>query len=81
MRNEQNRKQIENFLYNIARLRKENGYSRKEMAQLLNISVWRLTQMERGTLPPTTDVELVMRIYEVFGVRPSDQFVRMTDKK
>ena len=81
MRNEQNREQIENFLYNIAWLRKHHGLSKKEMAARLEISVWRLTQMERGTLPPTTDVDVVMRIYKEFGVRPSEQFVKLVDKK
>jgi len=52
MNNVKNSKDIENFLYNIAWLRKNNGISKKNMAKILKISVPTLNKIENGIHPP-----------------------------
>lgn len=63
------------FLINVRRLRKENKLSKKKMAELLNISVYTLNKIERGVFPPRLTIEPIFLIYDVFGVRPAEQFV------
>ena len=67
-------KDIENFLYNIAWLRKNHGISKKNMAKILKISISTLNKIEEGILPPKLSANVVWRIYLKFGIRPDEQF-------
>ena len=63
---------IANFLDNIARLRRHHKLTKKEMAAKLNISVWSLNKMEKGELPPRLTIDVLYRIYLVFGISMAD---------
>ncbi len=62
------------FRQNIYKLRNENHLSTKEMAKLLEISEIDLITLESGEMPEELDVNIILRIYQVFGIRPSEQF-------
>ena len=62
------------FLRNIAYLRKKNGLSKKEMANLLGISVYSITKIENGIFPKNLKAEVIYNIYKKFKIKPSEQF-------
>ena len=61
------------FVHNVKWLRKHYGLSRKQMAERLNISVWMLTKIERGQLPPSLIIDIFFVIQDQFGVHPAEQ--------
>ena len=67
-------RQIQNFMYNIAWLRKQNNLSKKEMAKILNISVYHINKLEKGVLPNHLSADLVFNIRNHFGIHPTKQF-------
>lgn len=66
-----------NFINNIAYLRKKNGLSKKEMANVLNISVYVLNKIEKGELPKKLSVEIVFNLQKYFKISPEKQFKKM----
>ena len=58
------------FAENVAYLRKKHGYSRRKMAQLLNTSSYTIAQLESGTVPRRLGASFLLRITDVFGIRP-----------
>ena len=66
-----------NFINNIAYLRKKNGLSKKEMANVLNISVYVLSKIEKGELPKKLSVEIVFNLQKHFKISPEKQFKKM----
>ncbi len=67
------------FMFNVTRLRKRHGLTKKEMAKTLGISVGTLNKIEKGELPPRMSVEIVFNIYQHFGIHPKNQFVKLTE--
>lgn len=53
-------------------LRKQTGLSKKEMAQILEISVSTLNKIEKGELPPRLSVEILFHIQERFKIPPHE---------
>ena len=72
--------EINNFMNNIAYLRKKNGLSKKEMANVLNISVYALNKIERGELPKKISVEVVFNLQKRFKISPEKQFSLLAPK-
>jgi len=68
---------IENFGKNVARLRKEFGYSQKELADKLNVQKQTISNIERGMRYPT--FESLEKIAKVFHATPIQLFG--TDKE
>ena len=66
----------QNFLHNIAWLRKYYGLSKKRMAEVLGIGAGTLNKIENGEMPPRLGAGIFLRIYHNFGIRPSDLTVR-----
>ena len=64
----------ENFLYNIAWLRRRYKLSRRDMAKILGIGILSVKKIEKGKLPKKLTVNAIDNIYAVFGVLPEDQF-------
>lgn len=48
---------IQNFLYNIAWLRKQHHLTKKKMAALLGIGIFSLIKIENGRLPKKLTIE------------------------
>ena len=67
-------KQIDNFCRNIRSLRQANHLTQKQMAKLLEISLYSLRRIESGTVPPKLDVDILFKIHETFGILPSRLF-------
>ncbi len=63
-----------NFLNNIAWLRKSSKMTKKEMAEIMNISVENLDKIERGELPEQVSVKVIFKISEVFEIHPEYLF-------
>ena len=57
---------------NLKSLRRIFAVSENEMAKKLGISKEALLQIEDGTVPKDLDIEVLIRIYESFGVTPSE---------
>ncbi len=62
--------EINNFINNIAYLRKKKGLSKKEMANVLNISIYALNKIERGELPKKISVEIIFNLQKNFKISP-----------
>lgn len=71
---ETNKQQLKNLLQNIVTLRTKNKISKEDMANLLDISVKALEQIENGELPKGLSVDVVFNIQKNFGVCTKDQF-------
>ena len=63
--------EIDIFTSNIIWLRKYYGISRKRMAELLNIGVRSLRQIEQGKLPPRLKVDVLLAVQKHFGISPA----------
>ena len=62
------------FCKNITMLRAYYGYSKKQMAKLLGISVGSLNKIELGKIPPRRKVDVVFAVCKQFHIRPSAIF-------
>lgn len=62
----------ENFLSNIAWIRKYYGISKKNMAKLLKIGVADITCIETGKIPSELSAEIIFIVQKRFGVAPAD---------
>ncbi len=69
--------EINNFINNIAFLREKNGLSKKERANVLNISIYTLNKIERGELPEKLSVEIVFNLQKHFKISPEKQFEKI----
>ena len=67
---------LENFMHNVAFLRKACGLSKREMAKRMQIGVGSLTKLENGILPPKLSPLVLLQIEQSFGLSPDDQFIR-----
>lgn len=67
-------RQRNNFLYNVAWLRRQHRLSKKKMAQLLGISIGSLNKIENGELPPRASLEVLNKIHNTFGIALTDLF-------
>lgn len=63
---------MEVFVYNVIWLRQYYGLSKKKMAEMLEISYWMLNKLEHGILPPNLKIDILFRIYTVFGIPMAD---------
>ncbi|GMA08271.1 hypothetical protein GCM10025886_14220 [Tetragenococcus halophilus subsp. flandriensis] len=68
---------IENFGKNVARLRKEFGYSQEELASRLEVKKQTISNIERGNRYPT--FESLEKIAKIFKATPIQLFG--TDKE
>lgn len=68
-------KEIEILCKNICYLRRVHGLSKKEMANKLGIGIYSLTKLESGILPPRLTTNVLLRIYDVFGIKPAKMFL------
>ena len=65
-----NEKELQNLLHNLCWLRKHFGYFKKEMAEILGISVWSFNKIERGEMPPKLRINVLFTVYRHFGITP-----------
>ncbi|MDA3964180.1 helix-turn-helix domain-containing protein [Enterococcus thailandicus] len=63
---------IENFGNNVARLRKEHGYSQEELAQKIGLKKQSISNIERGVRYPT--FETLEKIAQLFNATPIQLF-------
>lgn len=60
------------FCRNMLTLRKHLCMSQKEFAKALNIGVHSLSMIEKGCIPNRLGATILIRIYECFGILPSE---------
>ena len=65
-------KEIETMLHNLIWLKKDNNFSKKDIAKLLEINVADWEQIEQSVLPKNLKVNIFYIILENFGIHPSD---------
>lgn len=70
----ENRREVIIFLENIKRLREEKGYSKREMAKRLKISIYSINKIESGELPPRLSIDVLDNIEKEFKIHPADMF-------
>ena len=80
MRKENKDVKTENFMRNIAWLRKRYGISKKKMAELLGVGVGTVNKLERGEFPPRLSVSVMYNIWRHFHIGATEQFSRLWDK-
>jgi len=73
-------KELENFFFNVAWLRRKHGLSKKQMSNMLKIGVKTLTLLEHGTLPPRLSSEIFFRIQACFGLSPVEQLTKRMEE-
>ena len=66
--------EIARFCNNIRALREREGLSKAAMAKRLHISVYTLTRLERGELPPRLNCCIVFVIQDEFNIPVSALF-------
>jgi len=66
--------ELDNFCHNVKLLRQQSHLTKRQMAQLLGISVDSLNKLECGQLPPRLSIRIVYNIYYFFGIYPAAQF-------
>ncbi len=59
---------IENFCENVRRLRREEGLTQKQMAQVMGIGIYSLRKLEAGCLPPMMGMDAIFRLHSRFGI-------------
>lgn len=64
--------ELENFARNIAKLRKEQGISKREMAGALGIGRWSMDKLDAGMIPPRLGAEVLFYAAHYFGISISD---------
>lgn len=69
-----NSTEIKIFFSNLKWLREKHGLTQRQMAKRLNTSLYTISKLEKGELPPRLSVEFLMTIYDVFGVHPKRLF-------
>ncbi|MBR5247240.1 MAG: hypothetical protein IKV25_07720 [Clostridia bacterium] len=65
-------KEIETMLHNLIWLKRDNNFSKEEIANLLEINVADWEQIEKSVLPKNLTVNVFYIILENFGIHPSD---------
>ena len=70
----QTEKELKNLAYNIVFLRKNRGFSKKEMTKILGIGIGTLNKLEKGEVPPRMTVIPIINIWKYFGIHPKEQF-------
>lgn len=66
--------EIKFFTENVLFLRKSHGYTQKEMAARLDISLYQLRLLEKGILPKQLSTAVLFRIQDAFAIHPKDLF-------
>ena len=66
--------ELGNLCKNIYFLRKKNGLTQREMARLLNISVYSLSRIERGIVPENFSCEVLFYLAKNFSIEISELF-------
>ena len=66
--------EIKIFTDNVLYLRKSHGYTQKQMAARLDISVYQLRLLEKGVLPKSLSTAVLFRIHDAFSIHPKDLF-------
>ncbi len=59
------------FCRNLKTLRQVCGYSKGKMARTCGIGRETLSRLERGDVPPRLSCAVLSRVYEHFGILPS----------
>lgn len=67
------RERYENFLYNIAWLKKRHGLSEEKRVQLLGIGIGSFRKIEAGEIPRRLEVRIQFNIWTNFGIPIKDQ--------
>lgn len=62
------------FCQNIRRLREKHRLSKTAMARKLNIGIKSLNALESGIIPPRLGSNIILDIYENFGITPNRMF-------
>lgn len=60
------------FVHNVKWLRKHFEFSEKRMAEILNISVEMLKEVEKGEIPEELTAEVFVKIHNFFGFEAKD---------
>ena len=64
----------ENIKNNIARYRKMNGYTQKELADILGTKNSTISNWEQGANSP--DIEMIFRLCQLFGISVAEMYVK-----
>lgn len=76
---EENKAELDRFIGNIMRLRRENGLSEHEMAEIMGVDDAVLSIIEQGELPDELGADVILRLAAYFGVKPSQLFKQQID--
>ena len=68
---------IEQFLENIASLRKHYGLSKKRMAQILGIGIGSYNKLEQGIFPERLTVDVIFNMTKYFKITPANLFRKL----
>ncbi len=74
-----NEKQLQNFTYNMKFIRESNSLSKKEMAKILNISIYSLNKLEKGNIPKNLPVDIIFAVMHHFKISPAQLFGEKLD--
>lgn len=64
----------DNFSHNLRVLRRRNGYTLMQMAEILKLSIAELVALEQGSIPDSVDISLCFLLAVRFGIPCAEQF-------
>ncbi len=67
-----NKNEAQIFMKNVKSLRRYYGLSKKEMAEIMNVSVYTINKIEKENLPPKLSVTAIFDLQEYFGIKAED---------
>lgn len=68
----ENRNELQIFMKNVKCLRRYYGLSKKEMADIMNVSVYTINKIEKEEFPPKLSVTAIFDLQNYFGIKAKD---------
>ena len=62
------------FCENLKKLRAKEGLSKKKMAEKLKISIYFISILEKGKIPPKLDIRILFTIAKCYGTTCGEIF-------
>ena len=78
---EENERAIKNVMYNVAYLRKKNGYTRKQMAEIMGVSLRTINMFEKGEHPPRLSCHYLYNLKPHFKIPIASFFEKRFDEE
>ncbi len=74
-------REIKNVMHNVVYLRKKNGYTRKQMAEIMGVSMRTINMFENGIHPPRLSCHYLYNLNVYFKIPIANFFEKRFDEE